>query len=192
VSQFIYAIAALAAVILFAVNTRHAGVSVEQDTYLTEAHTRMLGVAKQSLEQISRMELPFDAMTNADLRNQYEVFPYVDSPAELTSAGAFGGCNEIGPSCMDLDDFHGINLKNLDAGGLPYDLEISVAYVDTVDGSPSMSQTFAKEITATVSTGAVLVAGDSVSVSYSRVFAYPSVFEYAVGAESLLNLDIYH
>lgn len=191
-SQLIYAIAALAAVTLFSVSMRHTGVSTEQEMYLTEARSRMLGVARESVEKISRMEVPFDANTNPDNLSEYIVFPYVDSPSELTPSSAFGGCDsDMVTNCFDLDDFDGVHQEDQEENGLPYDLDVSVAYVDTLDGSESSSQTYAKEVTVTITSSAVVIGGEPVSVSYSRVFAYPSIFEYARGAESLLNRELY-
>jgi hypothetical protein len=194
-SQMIYAIAALAAVTLFSVSVRSSGVSAEQQMYITETRSRMLGVAQEAIERITRMEVAFDEKTNPDTLSQYEVFPYVDSPAELTPAASFGSvlCNDLEnvAGCFDLDDFHGISLSDLDAEGMPYGMEIEVAYVDTLTGAASGSQTYAKEVTVTVSSGVVKFGGEDISVSYARVFGYPSAFDYARGAESLLNGELY-
>jgi hypothetical protein len=190
-AQMIYAIAALAAVTLFSVSLRHSGVNTEQEMFITEARTRMIGIARESVEEISRMELPFDEKTDADRLSQYVVFPYVSSAAELTAVGAFGGCTTMHTGCLDLDDFHGLELLDQDADGLPFDLAVEVVYVDTLSGAASGSQTYAKELTVTVTTGAVRISEQPVSVSYSRVYAYPSIFEYARGAESRLNGEIY-
>lgn len=190
-TQLIYAIAALAAVMLFSVSMRHSGVASDQDMYVTEARSRMIGIARESVEQISRMELPFDEMTDADRVNSYVVFPYVSIATELTPYGSFGGCTTMTTNCFDLDDFHDLAMLDQDADGLPYDLGVTVTYVDTLSGAASNTQTYAKEVTVTVTTGAVRIAGNPVSVSYSRIFAYPTVFEFARGAESKLNRELY-
>ncbi|MFV1980691.1 MAG: hypothetical protein ACC655_06015 [Rhodothermia bacterium] len=191
-TQLIYAIAALAAVTLFSVSMRHSGVTSEQEMYITEARTRMIGVARETVEQISRMELPFDQQTDADRVNSYQVFPYVSTAGELTPSVSFGGCTSLTTNCFDPDDFDDLTLLDQEAEGLPYDLSVTVTYVDTLTSVESMSQTYAKEVTVTVISPAVQISGEPVSISYSRIFAYPTVFEYARGAESKLNRQLYN
>lgn len=183
-SDFIYAIAAVVAVMLFSISLRQTGLSSEQEMYVTEARSRMLGVARETVERVSRMDLPFDANTDPDRIDASLVFPYIGSASQLTSPNAFGGCYGTMSACLDLDDFDGFAVSD-SAMGMPYDLGIEVQYVDTLDGSPSGSRTFAKELKVSVSTSAVRIAGQPLSVSYTRIYAYPSVMDFARGVETL-------
>ena len=182
-SQLIYSVAALAAVTLFTVSLHRAGISVEQEVYIIEARSRLLGVARETGEQISRMDLPFDSNTDPDLLGESAQFPYVSSPSELTPEGSFGGCNDIA-YCLDLDDFSGITFSDT-ANGLPYEVAIKVTYADTVDGSYSSSQTYSKDLKITVSTEAVRIGNEPLSITYNRLFAFPSLMDFARGAQTL-------
>ncbi|HUF09163.1 MAG TPA: hypothetical protein VMO47_07580 [Rhodothermales bacterium] len=64
------------------------------------------------------------------------------------------------------------------AGGLQVTLGFEVAYVDSL-GQHAASQTYAKEVTVEVSTPAIMIAGDSLRVRYSRAFVYPSTVDFA-------------
>ena len=70
------------------------------------------------------------------------------------------------------------------ADGIPCTLELETTYVDTLTGVYSANATFAKRLTVIVSTSAIRFNGEPVSVSYSRVFSYPNVIDFARGIKS--------
>lgn len=181
-NQVIYAVAALTVVMLFSMSTQRGRVTGTQEMYVTEARTRMMGVARETVERIARTEMAFDEATDSEKVAEGAVYPYVAGPGELTPGNSFGGCADL-VACDDLDDFHGVSV-NGDMEGLPYNVDVAVAYVDALTGGPTGSQTFAKELTVTVSTPALSLKGETLSVGYSRVFTYPSLFDFALGVAS--------
>ena len=189
-TQLIYAVSALALVMLLTVGIQRAGLHAEREIYLTEARTRMLAAARETVERITRLDMPFDYATDPDRGAAGKTFPYVSSPGELTGKGGFGGCGlaqtyDLSP-CLDIDDFHGVGPVADSVDGLPVQFEFSVAYVDTLTGAESMLATYAKELTVTVTSPAFRTATDTLTVQYSRVFAYPSPMDFARGVQSRL------
>lgn len=186
-TQLVYALGAIAVLMLFTTSIQRSGLAGEHEMYLTEARTRMLGVARETVDRITRMELPFDDETNPD-GGADGAYPYVTNPANLTSTASFGGCSLVSTyslaSCLDLDDFDGASVSDT-ADGIPVDISFEVVYVDTLTGVPSGSPTFAKMLTATVTSGALLIDGNPVEVSYSRVFGYPNPIDFAKAVPDL-------
>jgi len=182
-TQLIYAVSALGVIMLFSVGIQRVGLTGEQEMYITEARTRMLGVARETVEQISRLDMPFDAATDPDQAAQGQ-FPYVDDPAKLTSVSSFGGCTYLS-TCKDIDDFDGLSVAD-SAQGIPVTLDFEVAYVNALTGEESASATYAKQLRVIVSTVAINRNGAPLVVSYSRVFAYPNTMDFARGVQSRL------
>lgn len=186
-TQLVYALGAIAVLMLFTTSIQRSGLAGEHEMYLTETRTRMLGVARETVDRITRMELPFDDETNPD-GGADGVYPYVTDPVYLTATSSFGGCSLASTyalsTCLDLDDFDGASVSDT-ADGIPVDITFEVVYVDTLTGALSASPTFAKMLTATVRSGALLINGDSVEVSYSRVFGYPNPIDFAKAVPAL-------
>ena len=188
-AQMIYAVAAMVAVTIFAISTRHSGVQSENEIYIAEARSRMLGVAREAVERVTRQEIPFDAVVNPDNVGPYDVFPYVDSPTELTDVGSFGNslCYADLSLCEDLDDYHDYATEG-ESNGIPFELTMEVSYVDTLTGQQLGNvKSYAKMLTATVTTTAVSFGGEPATVKYFRIFSYPTPFDFALGAESLIQ-----
>ncbi|HUF09164.1 MAG TPA: hypothetical protein VMO47_07585 [Rhodothermales bacterium] len=84
-TQLLYGLMALVVVMLFTIFITSAGLTGEQEMYLTEARTRMLGVARETVERLTTLELPFDYATDPDRGASGQTFPYVNSAAQLTA-----------------------------------------------------------------------------------------------------------
>jgi len=187
-AQILYAVSALAVVMIFSFGMQRAGLTAQQEMYITEARARMLGVARETVERISRMDMPFDEAIDPDRGASGKVYPYISSPVELTSDSSFGGATLISGG-LDIDDFHGMSVAD-SADGLPVMLEFEVTYVDALTGAESAAATFAKRLTVHVSTTAVRYKGEPVMISYSRVFSYPTVIDFVRGIESRPPVEI--
>ncbi|MFV1981329.1 MAG: hypothetical protein ACC655_09270, partial [Rhodothermia bacterium] len=107
-------------------------------------------------------------------------YPIVLSAAQLTPESSFGGCLDYS-LCGDLDDFDGM-IVTRGAGGLDYDATIEVKYVDENDPMVETGiQTFAKKVRIAVTQGSLIIGGEPLSTSYSRVFIYDKPTNFPVG-----------
>jgi hypothetical protein len=182
-AQLLYAVSALAIVMIFSLGMQRAGITGQQEMMITEARTRMLGVARETVERVSRMDMPFDAATDLTRGASEKVFPYVTSAGELTAPGSFGGCVGYINDCLDIDDFHNFSISDT-LNGIPVTLEFEVSYVDALTGAESASATFAKQLRVKVSTISIAQLDGPLTVTYSRVFAYPSTTDFAKGVKT--------
>jgi hypothetical protein len=169
--QLIYSVLGLFVAVLFSTSLNSA-VRVNQNrTFTNEVLSQMLGIGEDILSDVGRRSLPFDEAVDEERYDGPIQYPLVHVAWELTPASSFGGCN-VPANCLDLDDFHGM-LQQRTVEGLDYVAEISVTYVDETNPEiESATQTFAKKVSVTISSEAVHVRGEPLSVTYSRVFAY--------------------
>ena len=137
--QTLIAVGALAITITFALSTQQAQIRVDEQKIHTEVETLAGQVATDMLGHISIQE--FDDRTRDRV---------VNSPDQLTPASAFPNGRRLS-ACDDVDDFHRMQTQVVPVlgGDLTFDVDASVQYVD-VDGTPSSSRTYQKEVTVTV------------------------------------------
>jgi len=170
-SQLIYSILGLAIAVLFATSLNTTIFVNMQRTYSNETLSQMLGIGEDILEDVGRRGLPFDEEVDEDRYQGPIQYPLVHVAWQLTPAASFGGCVTF-TACLDLDDFDGmVEIRTVE--GLVYEATISVVYVDESDPTIERStQTFAKKVTVQISSPAIVVGNEPLSVSYSRVFTY--------------------
>jgi hypothetical protein len=169
--QLIYSVLGLFVAVLFSTSLNSA-VRVNQNRNFTnEVLSQMLGIGEDILSDVGRRGLPFDEKVDEERYEGQVQYPLVHVAWELTPSGSFGGC-DAPENCLDLDDFHGMKLDRI-VEGLEYDIEIAVVYVNEADPEiESAVQTFAKKVTVTISSEAIYVRDEPLTISYARVFAY--------------------
>jgi hypothetical protein len=181
-SQLIYSLAALVTVILFSLSMNQGMNSEHTSMYATEILSQMSGVAEDIIDDVGRRALPFDSKVDPEFVIVPELgYPIVLSATQITPEGSFGGCLAY-DLCADLDDFHGLTVVR-SVGGLDFEAAIEVVYVD--EDNPMYEtgiQTFAKKVTITVTQGAVVIGGEPLTTSYSRVFTYDKPTNFPIGA----------
>ena len=170
-AQLIYSILGLSIAVLFSTSLNSTIFSNTHRTYTNEVLSQMLGIGEDILEDVGRRSLPFDEAVDEERYVGQIQYPLVHVAWELTPESSFGGCL-VYEACLDLDDFDGMLLVR-SVEGLEYEAEISVAYVDEVDPTKeTVTQTFSKKVSVTVSSGAIVIGDKPLSIEYSRVFAY--------------------
>jgi len=163
-AQYIYSMGALLGILLFSMMMNQGRVLSQQQNFVNEASTQMMGIADGILDTIDRSDIPFDSGTAG--QRVWEA--KVDS---LTPTSEFGGCGTIA-SCHDIDDFDGLT-QSVSNQGMNFDVAISVEYVsrsnpDSVVATP----TFSKRVSVTVTATSVLIGADSPHATISRVIPY--------------------
>lgn len=142
--------------------------------YLNEAVTQLTGVAYDVLEDIERQGIAFDKRTDESRYSKPIMYPLVRSSSDLTPVTEFGGCTDFN-ACKDLDDFDGLEITRT-TQGFEYVINLSVRYVnEEVPTEESLSQTFAKRVSATVAHPSIVVNGKPLTVTISRIVTYHRV-----------------
>jgi len=180
-TQMIYAISALGIVAVFAFMMQRSSLDNEQAMYTNEVRAQLMSIARDVADDLNRRDLPFDYATNEEVGPQPKTYPMVHSPIELTDEISFGGCPA---TCQDLDDFDNMEITGV-REGLPYSGKIRVRYVDEDDPDVAPidngGKSWAKEVSVTVKTPAIMIGNDSASVTFNMVVAYPRFTDYTVG-----------
>lgn len=182
-TQLIYAISALGIVAVFAFMMQRSSLDNEQAMYTNEVRAQLMSIARDVADDLNRRDLPFDEATNEEVGPQPKTYPMVHSPSELTDEINFGLCSTC-TEPLDLDDFDGMPISGV-REGLPYNGEIHIHYVDENDPTQAPTdyggKSWAKEVSVTVKTPALMIGSDSASVTFNMVVAYPRFTEYTVG-----------
>lgn len=171
-SQLIYSVLALSVTVLFSVSLNRVFSTNTQKTYTNEVLSQMIGVGQDILEEVGRRALPFDEAVD-EARYEGDIrYPLVHAAFELTPASQFGMCDSGCTDQLDLDDYDGMTFyRTVDS--LDYEARVSVQYVDENDPTQiSSTQTFAKLVTVEVTSDAIAIGGEPLTVDYSRVFTY--------------------
>jgi len=171
-SQLIYSILALSVTVLFSVSLNRVFNTNTEKTYTNEVLSQMIGVGQDVLEEVGRRGLPFDEAVDEARYVGPIRYPLVHAAFELTPASAFGMCDSGCTDPLDLDDYDGMTFyRTVDS--LDYIATVSVQYVDELDPTKvSATQTFAKLVTVEVSSEAIAISGEPLTIDYSRVFTY--------------------
>ena len=166
-SQMIYSIAAVAMAGALSLSVSRGSVAGKKQVIRHQLVSQVSGVANEILEDIGSK--PFDYRTS---EANFPTPP--NSAAELTQVSNFGGNCDPELDCADIDDFHGKTLSRL-PGGLPFDVAVTVSYVNEDDPNATASvPTFAKEVTLTI-TSPFIYHGrpdNLIPITISRVFTY--------------------
>ena len=175
--HLLYALLAMLLVALFSLNMQRGIHATEQQMIVNEVATQLTGVGVDVLEHIERT--PFDENTDESKQVPLE-YPVITGTGQLTPDGGaqWGGCTSLAlsdPSCDDIDDFDGVSV-DVDVDGLVYTVEVAVQYVSPATTpatlAPSGAQTYAKEVTLTISNPYLLLGGTPLQVELKRVFTY--------------------
>ena len=121
------------------------------------------------IEYISRM--PFDVNTDT---SKVHVWPPVTTANGLTAENNFGGCASFS-TCESIEEFDGVSF-NRERDGFRFGVSINVRYVDEDDPTiVTGSQTFAKEVTVSVTNPHMSLGGNPVTLQMRRVITYDKV-----------------
>ena len=192
-SQMIYAILAMALVMVLSLNMQRGVKQTTQGQTLNEAMTPLVGVGTEVLEHIGSTH--FDGF-NWNYENSRAASdkrgvaipdplkPYcgrvaVDEMLSLVSPkDPTGACTSYG-TCNYIEGFNGLAAFPVQRGGFTYTVNsISVQFVDPVTQAASLAPTFAKKVTITVSNPYLYLGDDptnTFSLTMSRVFTYGCV-----------------
>ena len=163
-AQFIYSIGALSSMMLFSFLILVSRNATQQIIYVNELSTQVTGIADEVLDLIDSPDIVYDSNTGT-------LGAWKTTTGELSSYDSFGGCKVLS-ACVDVDDFHGLKATRTHQG-LDYSVAITVSYVSTTNpDSVVTTPTLSKLVTVEVKSGAVIINGDSLSASISRVITY--------------------
>lgn len=177
--QMIYSVAAIFLLGISFLNVNRKVHGTQERMMFSELALEMTSVGAELLDEIGKY--PFDNGTISGLTTTTD---------SLSTTFGGGTCNPDDPDfggCSTISDFHGKTATRSETrvhGGttytVPYNVTaISVAYVGEASPhapSPSNARTFAKEVTLTVSTPALLDGnGDPIEIEMSRVYMYPDL-----------------
>lgn len=197
--HLIYTVIAMMLVGLLALSQFRTTAHSQQRMVSNEILTQVTGVADEVFEHASSYWFD-ERVDENDWPIQPPIFPIITESEtdELTALGTapgtstdgWGGCttaihqtdanmnqrrliNTVRPeTCDDVDDLHGLTL-DIVHGDLTYQVDIEVGYVDPSDLTQSVtSQTFAKEMSLTITTPNYVMAGAPLEVELSQVFTY--------------------
>lgn len=174
--QFIYAIAAMGVAMVLSLSLSSGSRNAAQRAYINEAATQLSGVAYGVLEDIERSTIAFDAKTDESRYSKPITFPLVKHASELTPESEFGGCVAY-EACRDVDDFDGLQITRT-SQDYEFVVTLSVRYVAESDPTqPLGSQSFAKRVSATVTHPTIMINGDPLRVTVSRIVTYHRITE---------------
>jgi disulfide oxidoreductase YuzD len=174
--QFIYALAALGLTMILSLNLSNGARRTAQSVFINEAATQLSGVAYDVLEDIERAGIAFDKETDESRHPKPVMFPLVKTSGELTPVAQFGGCVDF-DACRDVDDFDGLQITRTTQNHV-YLIDFSVRYVDESNPTEVAStQTFAKRISAKVTHPSIMINGEPLQVTISRIVTYHRVTE---------------
>ena len=145
--QTLGAFLAIMAVMTFTLNYNRSTIHSQRNMINTEMEVMASAVATDVMNYVASK--PFDARTADNTVNRYNKIT-----ALLTPASEFGSCGSFG-TCNDIDDFHNlpefVRTFEIEPGvAIKFNVGVAVHYVDDT-GAASTSQTWAKEVTVTVS-----------------------------------------
>ena len=169
--HMIYAVLSIMLVGIFSTNMFRSIHQGELKMITNEVVTELTGAGYSVLEFIGRRA--FDENTDESKIDPL-VYPVITGTGQLTSIAGFGGCASLtlaDPGCDDIDDFDGVTV-DVDHGEFVYEVVVDVQYVDPQTAVPSGSPTYAKEVTLTLTNPYVLIGGQPLQVTVSRVFTY--------------------
>jgi hypothetical protein len=170
--HLIYAILAILLVGLFSMNMHRSMHHTQNSMVVNEVVTQLTGAGYDVLDLIGRQ--PFDENTDESKQTPL-TYPVIGNTGQLTPKADFGGCTALAvwtSGCDDLDDFDGLTIE-VDVDGFQYETSIAVGYVDPLDpDSPSGGNSYAKEVTLTISNPYLLIGGQPMEVDLSRVYTY--------------------
>lgn len=185
-SQLIYAILAMALVLILSLNMARGISKTTSGQALNEVGTQLTGVGTEILEQIGRTH--FDAH-NWQFGESTPTRPYcgrvasdrmfeLSDPDPSAPTSTMGDCATFS-GCRYIEGFEGLS-TTVTRGELDYEVTVdTVFYVDPNDfATASATQTFAKRVQITVENPFLYVGDDTTntfSLTLDRVFTYGCV-----------------
>ena len=174
-AQTLYGLIALALVSMLALNMQRGTTNTQQRQIFNEVATQVTGVASEVFDHIARDGVYFDKYVS-DTRTLFPTCGRTTTPSVFTAEAAFVPAASYATSTY-IEGFHGMTDIPIDRDDIQYLVDISVRYVDPVTLAPSAVQTFAKEVTLTLSSPLLFLRTSSnpVEVTMSRVIEYDMV-----------------
>lgn len=184
-SQIIYALLALALVMILGLNLQRGISRTTEDQTLNEVITQLPGVGTEVLEQIGRTHFDWHTWQYGvstptrplcgRVRDDRQSLLSEPDPAHASST--MGDCADFA-TCPYIEGFYGLD-TTIVRGDFEYAVHVdTVRYVDPTNyATPSATQTFAKAVQITV-TNPYLYVGDlsnTFSLTMERVFTYGCV-----------------
>lgn len=170
--HLIYAVVAIMLVGLFSMEMSRSIRHAETKMVLNEVLTQLSGAGYDVLEFAG--QFPFDENTDESKQTPLQ-YPVITSVGELTALADFGGCVGLvftDPTCDDLDDLDDLQVV-VDVDGFEYTVTIDVRYVNANNPDQVyVGKSFAKELALTITNPYLLVGGQPLQVTVSRVFTY--------------------
>jgi hypothetical protein len=182
-AQTFYGILALVLVSMLALNMQRGSMQTQQRQALNEVGMQITGVAEEVFDHIGREAVAFDRFVDST-RAIAPVCGRTETPRAFTDPFRFAAvaCSGAGyESCPYIEGFHGMTDLPFERDGLPFEVDVEVAYVDPRTFAPLSppARSFAKEVTLTVSSPLLYLDTPStpLEVRLSRVYKYDTVTE---------------
>jgi hypothetical protein len=174
-AQTLYGLIALALVSMLALNMQRGTTNTQQRQIFNEVATQITGVASEVFDHIARDAVYFDKYVY-DTRTVFPTCGRTTTPSVFTAEASFVPAADYASS-LYIEGFHGMTGVPIDRDDLSYLVDITVRYVDPVTLAPSAVQTFAKEVTLTISSPLLFLStpANPVEVTMRRVFEYDMV-----------------
>ena len=182
-SQIIYALLAMALVLILSLNLQRGISRTSQGQTVNEVGTQLTGVGTEILELIGRSHFDWYNWENGDNtpdrpycgRVADDQLAFLSEPDASNPTSTMGDCSDIG-SCPYIEGFSGLD-TTLTRSEFDYVVTVdTVHYVDPTDFTTiSATQTFAKRVQVTVENPHLYVGDDTTntfSLTLDRVFTY--------------------
>jgi len=173
-AQTLYALLALVLLSMVSLNAQRGTTNTQQRQIFNEVSTQVTGVASEVFDHLDRPGVYFDKYI-FDTRSTFPTCGRVTTSSVLTAEAAFVPSTYATSSY--LEGFDGLTDVVVMREDIEYLVDVAVRYVDPVTLAPSAMQTFAKEVTLTISSPLLFLRTPSnpVTVTMRRVFEYDMV-----------------
>ncbi len=174
-AQTLYGLIALALVSMLALNMQRGTTNTQQRQIFNEVATQVTGVGSEVFDHIARDGVYFDKYVY-DTRSVFPTCGRTTSPSVFTAEASFVPATSYEASTY-IEGFHGMTDVPVARDDIQYLVDIEVQYVDPVTLAPSATQTFAKEVTLTISSPLLFLRtpDNPVEITMSRVLEYDMV-----------------
>jgi hypothetical protein len=180
-AQTLYGILALVLVSMLSLNMQRGSMQTQQRQALNEVGMQITGVAEEVFDHIGREAVAFDRFVDST-RAIAPVCGRTETPKAFTEPARFAtvACSGAGyESCPYIEGFHGMTDLSFERDGLPFEVDVEVAYVNPRTLAPlaPTARSFAKEVTLSVSSPLLYLNTPSnpLTVRLSRVYEYDAV-----------------
>jgi hypothetical protein len=173
--QVFYGILAMMVLGILSLTMNRSIYGTETQMVVNEYSTQMTGIAGEVLDQVG--SLPYDAITLSGIivkTTSALSDPILGAPA--CSINKDTAVDQYFKGCLAMNDLHGKNGTRM-VGGLPFDVEVRMWYVDNAGNKLTSGTSFKKEVRVLVKTGDLRVGAnnDSLKIEVFRTFSYPRV-----------------